>query len=85
MLFGLKNVDAYYQREMNLIFHDFIDYFMQVYIDDVMVKSKTKLDHLQHLRTSFEGVTKFHLKMNLIKCAFSVSARRFIGFLIQEK
>lgn len=46
MLFGLKNVDATYQRERNLIFHDSIGKSMDVYIDDVVVKSADMDQHL---------------------------------------
>ena len=54
MAFGLKNASSIYQKAMNLIFHDLIGKFMQVYIDDV-VKSKSKDNHLDHLRLSFEN------------------------------
>lgn len=47
--FGLKNVDATYQRVMNSMFHDFIETFRQVYIDDIVVKSLLKNGHLDHL------------------------------------
>lgn len=47
--FGLKNVGETYQREMNHMFHDFIETFMQVQIDDIVVKSSSKNCHLDHL------------------------------------
>jgi len=50
MPFGLKNASATYQRAMNSMFHDFIEKFMQVYIDDIVVKSSLEDDHLNHLR-----------------------------------
>lgn len=52
--FGLKNVGATYQRVMNLIFHDIIGKILEVYIDDVVVKSKFKGDHLTNLLKVFE-------------------------------
>ena len=58
---------------MNLIFHDLIEKFMQVYIDGVVVKSALKDNHLEHLRLSFKRIKKHGLKMNLLKCAFGVS------------
>ena len=68
MPFGLKNAGATYQRAMNSMFHDFIDDFMQVYIDDVVVKSSSASGHLDHLRRSFERMRKYGLRMNpLIK------------------
>src|ERR1044072_2849971 len=64
MPFGLKNVGATYQRVMNTIFHDFIETFMQVYIDDVVIKPESKNGHLDHLRQAFERMRKHDLKMN---------------------
>ena len=72
MPFGLKNVGATYQREMNLIFHDFIETFMQIYIDDIVVKSVSGKSHIDHLRRSFERMRRHGLKMNPLKCIFCV-------------
>src|SRR6266487_1869175 len=85
MPFGLKNAGATYQRAMNLIFHDFIEIFMQVYIDDIVIKSASKDDHLGHLKKSFERMRKCGLKMNPLKCAFCVRARDFLGFVVHKK
>lgn len=49
MPFGLKNVGATYQRAVNSMFHDFIETFMQVYIDDIVIKSSSENGHLGHL------------------------------------
>ncbi|PNY14157.1 retrotransposon protein putative unclassified [Trifolium pratense] len=85
MPFGLKNAGATYQRAMNSIFHDFIDTFMQVYIDDIIVKSASQDDHLLCLRKSFERMRKYGLKMNPLKCAFCVHAGDFLGFVVHKK
>ncbi|WJX95108.1 hypothetical protein P8452_76467 [Trifolium repens] len=85
MPFGLKNAGATYQRAMNLIFHEYIDTFMQVYIDDIVVKSSSNDDHLDHLRKSFEKMRKYGLKMNPLKCAFCVNAEDFLGFVVHKK
>nr|KYP72862.1 Transposon Ty3-G Gag-Pol polyprotein [Cajanus cajan] len=85
MPFGLKNAGATYQRAMNLIFHDLIGKFVQVYIDDIIVGSKQKEDHLSHLKLSFERMRKHGLKMNPLKCAFGVTAGEFLGFIIHQK
>nr|KYP60924.1 Transposon Ty3-I Gag-Pol polyprotein [Cajanus cajan] len=82
MPFGLKNAGATYQKTMNLIFHDLIGKFVQVYIDDIIVGSKQKEDHLGHLRLSFERMRKHGLKMNPLKCAFGVTTGEFLGFVI---
>ena len=85
MPFGLKNVGACYQRAMNSMFHDFIRKFMQVYIDDIVVKSSAEKDHLDHLQRSFERIRKCGLKMNPLKCAFGVCAGDFLGFVVHKK
>lgn len=50
MPFGLKNTGETYQREMNSIFHDFIEIFMQIYIGDILVKPVSRRSHIDHLR-----------------------------------
>ncbi|XP_021807706.1 uncharacterized protein LOC110751539 [Prunus avium] len=85
MPFGLKNAGATYQRAMNLIFHDLIGRTVEVYIDDVVVKSPSKADHVGHLRQAFNRMQAHGLKMNPKKCAFSVTAGNFLGFLIISK
>jgi hypothetical protein len=72
MPFGLKNAGATYQRVMNSMFHDFIEDFMQVYIDDIVIKSNGRLTHVEHLRKAFLRMRKCGLKMNPLKCAFCV-------------
>ena len=85
MPFGLKNVGATYQRAMNSMFHDFIEDFMQVYIDDIVVKSSSEDKHLDHLCRSFERMRQYGLKMNPLKCAFGVCAGDFLGFVVHKK
>ncbi|KAL1352493.1 hypothetical protein AAHE18_06G171000 [Arachis hypogaea] len=85
MPFGLKNAGATYQRAMTKIFHDFIRNFMEIYVDDVVVKSNAKKEHLENLKKAFERMRKHKLKMNPLKYAFGVSAGNFLGFLVQKK
>jgi hypothetical protein len=85
MPFGLKNAGATYQRAMNSMFHDFIEDFMQVYIDDIVVKSSSEDRHLEHLRQSFERMRQYGLKMNPLKCAFGVCAGDFFRFCCSQK
>jgi hypothetical protein len=84
MTFGLKNVGATYQRAMNLIFHDLLGIIIEVYIDDIVVKSPILFYHLANLCLAFERMRHFGLKMNPLKCAFGVSAGKFLGFIIHE-
>jgi len=77
MTFGLKNVGATYHRAMNSMFHDFIDKFMQIYIDDIVVKSSSEDDHLEYLWLSFERMRKYGLKMNpLIKKGIEINQNK---------
>ncbi|KAK2455906.1 hypothetical protein QL285_003321 [Trifolium repens] len=85
MPFGLKNAGATYQRAMNSMFHDFIDTFMQVYIDDIIIKSSSEDSHLVYLRQSFKRMREHGLKMNPLKCAFCVHAGDFLGFVVHNK
>ena len=85
MPFGLKNVGATYQRAMNCNFHDFIETFMHIYIDDIVVKSVSGRSHVDHLRQSFERMRKHGLKMNPLKCSFCVYAGDFLGFVVHIK
>jgi hypothetical protein len=85
MTFGLKNAGATYQRAMNYIFHDLIGKLVEIYIDDVVVKSATIEGHLEDLRQVLERTRRFGLRMNPKKCAFGVSAGQFLGFLVHER
>ncbi|GKV15290.1 hypothetical protein SLEP1_g26087 [Rubroshorea leprosula] len=85
MPFGLKNAGATYQRAMNAIFHDMIGRFMEISIDDVVVKSNEDEEHLEHLKLAFERMRKHGLKMNPLKCAFGVSTGNFLGYLVHER
>ncbi|KAL6222115.1 hypothetical protein ACLB2K_005507 [Fragaria x ananassa] len=85
MPFGLKNARATYQRAMNLIFHDILGKILEVYIDDVVVKSKVKQDHITDLRKVFERMRTHGLRMNPTKCVFGVHAGDFLGFVVHQR
>jgi hypothetical protein len=74
-----------YQGAMNYIFHEIIGKIVEIYIDDVVVKSKSYKEHLADLRKTLECTRKHGLKMNPNKCAFGVSAGQFLGFLIHKR
>ena len=84
MTFGLKNTGATYQRAMNLIFHDLLGIILEVYIDDIVIKSAGLGNHLADLRLALERMRRYGLKMNPLKCTFSVSAEKFLSFIIHE-
>ena len=70
---------------MIAIFHDMMHKEMEDYADDIMVKSKTRTGHLQILEQVFERCQKYKLRMNPMKCAFGVSAGKFLGFLVHHR
>jgi hypothetical protein len=70
---------------MNYIFHDQIDKLVEIYIDDVVVKSASVEGHLGDLRQVLERTGRFGLRMNPKKYAFGVSTGQFLGFLVQER
>ena len=77
MPFDLKNTGATYQRVMNAIFHDMLGHHMEVYINDIVVKSKKVVEHVNHLRKSFERMRLHQLKLNPQKCALGVQVINF--------
>jgi ribonuclease HI len=85
MPFGLKNAGATYQRTMTAMFHDMMHREIEDYVDDIVVKSKKREDHLAVLRRVFERCRLYKLKMNPLKCAFGVAAGKFLGFLVHQR
>ena len=67
MLFGFKNVRATYQRLMNTIFKDLISKTMEVYMDDMLLKSKIVGDHITHLGEIFSVLMRYQIKLILGK------------------
>jgi hypothetical protein len=84
MTFGLKNASATYKRAMNFIFHDLLGIILEIYIDDVVVKSDSMDNYLADLRLTLQKIRRYGLKMNPLKCVFGVSAGKFLGFIIHE-
>ncbi|KAL8105525.1 hypothetical protein AgCh_029351 [Apium graveolens] len=70
MVFGLKNAGATYQRLVNKIFKGLIGKTMEVYVNDMLVKSLLSADHITHLREAFEVLRYHKMMLNLAKCAF---------------
>ena len=80
MPFGLKNARATYQRLVTKMFRPLLGSTMEVYIDDMLVKSKQRPDHPAHPQQNFDLLREYDMKLNPLKCAFGVSAERFLGF-----
>ena len=82
MPFGLKNAGATYQRLVNKMFSNQIGRNMEVYMDDMLVKSKEELTHLDDLKEMFAMLKQYQMKLNPSKCAFGVASRKFLGFMV---
>ena len=85
MPFGLKNAGATYQRAMMAIFHDMIHIDMEVYVDDILVKSRTRTKHPQVLARILQRSREHNLKMNPKKCVFGVSSSKLLGFIVNKR
>ena len=84
MPFGLKNAGATYQRLVNKMFNKQIGKNMELYVDDMLVKSKEELAHLDNLRETFAALKHYQMKLNLSKCVFGVASSKFLGFMVSQ-
>src|SRR5438270_12134142 len=82
MPLGLKNARATYQRLVNKLFKHQIGRNIEVYVDDMLVKSTKKVDHVKYLRKTFEVLKKYNMKLNPQKCVLDVTAGKFLGFIV---
>ena len=85
MPFGLKNAKTTYQRPVNRMFQKQIGTTMEVYIDDMLVKSTTAELHIAHMSEAFQILRNYNMKLNPTKCYFGVSAGKFLGFLVNHR
>ena len=82
MPFGLKNVGATYRRLVNKMFNKQIGRNMEVYVDDMLVKSKEELAHLDDLKEMFVTPKQYQMNLNPSKCVFGVVSGKFLGFMV---
>ena len=85
MPFGLKNAGPTYQKLVNKMFSKQIGRNMEVYVDDMLVKSKEELTHLDDLRETFATLKQYQMKLNLGKCVFGVALGKFLGFMVSQR
>ncbi|TYK27554.1 uncharacterized protein E5676_scaffold22G00230 [Cucumis melo var. makuwa] len=83
--FGLKNAGATYQRAMQKVFDNMLHKYVECYVDDLVVKSKRRQDHLKDLKVMFDRLRKYQLRMNPLKCAFDVTSGKFLGFIVRHR
>jgi hypothetical protein len=85
MSFGLKNAGATYQRMVTKMFKDQSGRTMEIYIDDMVVKSKLSQSHLEDLTETFWKLRLHKLRLNASKCVFRVGSGKFLGFMVSDR
>ena len=85
MPFGLKNAGITYQRLVNHMFRPQIGQNVEVYVDDMLVKSLDEEKHLDDLQETFVTLRQYNMKLNPKKCAFGVSSGKFLRFMISHR
>ncbi|KAJ9558912.1 hypothetical protein OSB04_013526 [Centaurea solstitialis] len=88
--FPLPHIDAMnagstYQRLVNMMFKEHLGRTMEVYIHDMLVKSERSIDHVRHLKQSFDILCQYKMKLNPTKCSFGVRAGKFLGYLVTQR
>ena len=85
MSFGLKNVGSTYQRMMTRMFESQLGKNIEVYFDDMVIKSKVVFEHVEDLRDIFEILRKHKLRFNASKCSFSIESGKFLGYMVTHR
>jgi len=84
MSFGLTNAPAYFMYLMNKVFMDYLDKFVVVFIDDILVFSRNEEEHEEHLRLVLQRLRENQLYAKLSKCEFWLKEVSFLGHVISE-
>ena len=82
MPFGLKNIGATYQRLVNHMFSHQIGRNVEVYVDNMLVKSKDEANHLDDLKETFNTLRKYNMKLNHAKCVVAVASGKFFELMV---
>jgi len=85
MSFGLKNAETTYQRLMDKIFKEMIGKNVEVYMDDIVVKSDSCGQHIKDLQEVFDALRKTNMRLKPQKCAFGVEGGKFLGFMLTHR
>jgi len=82
MLFGLKNAGSTYQMMITRMFEPQLGKNIEIYIDDMVVKSKVESEYIDDLGSIFEILRKHKLRLNASKCSFGVGSGKFLGYMV---
>ena len=85
MPFGLKNTGSTYQRMMSRMFESQLEKNIEIYIDDMVVKSKVVSEHLGDFGDILEVLRKYKLRLNASKCSFGVGSGKFLGYMVTHR
>ncbi|GJY26152.1 reverse transcriptase domain-containing protein [Tanacetum coccineum] len=85
MLFGLKNVGATYQRLVDKAFNSQVGRNIEVYVDDLVIKSHTEAEMLRDIDEMFRTLRKINMKLNPKKCTFGAVEGMFLGYMISPE
>ena len=85
MPFGLKNARATYQHAVTTLLHDLIHKEVEVYVDDMIVKSKDREEHIPAFQKFFERIQFYKLQLNPKKCTFGVTSGKLLGFMVSQR
>lgn len=85
MPFGLQNAGATFQRPVNKMFGAQIGRIVEVYVDDIVIKSKKTEDHVKDLQEVFNILNLYNMKLNPTKCNFAMSSGKFLGHMVTKR
>ena len=85
MLFGLKNAGSTYQIMMTRMFEPQLGKNIEVYIDNMVVKSKLESEHVNNLGNIFEILRRHKLRLNASKCSFGVRSGKFLEYMVTHR
>ncbi|GJX52185.1 reverse transcriptase domain-containing protein [Tanacetum coccineum] len=85
MPFGLRNAGATYQRLVDKAFHGQIGRNLEVYVDDLVIKSRTEDEVVRDIEETFKTLRKINMKLNPKKCTFGVEEGMFLGYQVNTK
>lgn len=82
--FGLTNAHAFFMDLMNRVFKPFLNKFVLVFINDILVYSKTREEHVNHVRTVLKTLEEHKLYAKLKKCEFLLEKVQFLGHIVTK-